>query len=173
MKNYMPKIVVALVMTTLIIASAISISQADIAVGKKAPDFSMRSVSGGSDIKLSSFTDKPTLLVFYASWCPHCQKEAPTLQRLYTELGPKGLNVVGVDVDQQISDAQSFVKTYRISFPVAHGNPSAHSSTLDTYGISGVPTVYVLDKGGIVKHVYKGEAAEGTLKKDLAELGVK
>ena len=173
MTGYRSKILTALVLALIIVAYAATISAAAVAVGQKAPDFKLHSVSGSSDIKLTDFSDKPTLLVFYVSWCPHCRSEIPSIQKLYLELAPKGLNVVGVDLDQTIGDAQSFANTYKITFPNAHGNPDTAKSTLDAYGVSGVPMVIVLDKGGVVKAVHRGEVSEATLRSELGNVGVK
>src|SRR5690554_4215113 len=82
---------------------------AEVNVGDKAPDFTLTGLDG-KDVKLSTYAGKPTLLVFWVSWCPHCQAELPVLQKVYGDLRSKGMNAVGVSVDRDKEDAQEFVK---------------------------------------------------------------
>ena len=151
---------VVLIVTSALMSSALS-------VGSKAPDFQL-SLFSGKTVKLSDYTDKPTLLVFWASWCPHCVRELPVLDRLYKDLHPKGLNVLAVDLDSTTSAGKNFADGHHISFPIAVGSEGVANS----YGITGIPSVFVLDKG-VVKAKYAGEVDEGTLRADLAKLGVK
>ncbi len=146
---------------------------AAVAVGDKAPSFKLGSVDGKSTVDLSSYTDKPTLLVFWASWCPHCQRELPVLQKIYNDLSPKGVNVVGVSVDQVSADAGGFLKNHAITFPNAYAGSDRAQRVLATYGITGIPTVYVLDKGGTVKERYSGEIDDATIRSDFAKMGMK
>ncbi len=143
---------------------------AEVAVGNKAPEFKLTTMEGKT-ISLSQFTDKPTLLVFWATWCPHCRSELPVLQKLYKDLGPKGANFVGVSLDDNSARARDFVKSNNITFPMAVAG--ARSNLLGSYGITGIPTVFVLGKGGVVKARYAGEVAESTIRGDFAKLGVK
>ncbi len=152
---------IALVAASALICAALS-------VGSKAPDFKLDEFNGGT-IRLSDYTNKPTVLVFWASWCPHCVRELPVLDRLYKDLHPKGVNFVGVSLDRQISEGKDFVKSRRISFPIAAGKPA----TAESYKITGIPTIFVLGKGGVVKARYAGAASESTIRSDLSKLGIK
>lgn len=166
-------IVMSALVLTFIVAAFASPAAAAVAVGDKAPDFQLGSIDGKTTIKLSDYTDKPTLLVFWVSWCPHCQNMTAVEKKIYTDLGPKGLNVVGVSVDKDIDAASGFVKKHSLLFPNAFAGTDEGRNVATTYGIRGVPTFFVLDKGGIVKAVYSGEIGEDTIRQDFAELGVK
>jgi peroxiredoxin len=143
---------------------------AEVSVGTKAPDFKLPTMDGKT-ISLSDFADKPTLLVFWATWCPHCRAELPVVQKIYKDLGPKGASFVGVSLDDNSARAKDFVKSNNITFPVAVAG--ARNNLLGSYGITGIPTVFVLDKGGVVKARYAGEVSESTIRADLAKLGIK
>lgn len=157
----------------LLMVFASAICFAEISTGKKAPDFTLKSVNGSSDIKLSNYTSKPTILVFYASWCPHCRNEIPSIEKIYKELSPKGLNIIGISLDQQISDAKSFADSQNITFPNAYGNTDNGSSVINSYKISGIPMIVVLKEGGIIKSILKGEASESELKSEASSVGIK
>ncbi len=143
------------------------------AANDKAADFQLGSIDGNSTVKLSSFTDKATVLVFWASWCPHCQRELPVVQRLYDELKSKGLNAVGVSADENVEDARRFVKSAGVTFPNAFAGSEKGQKVLSEYGIKGVPALYVIEKGGTVVAHFLGETDEQTLRSTLAKAGVK
>lgn len=157
----------------LVMLLAMSAGSYAVNIGDKAPDFTLDSIKDSGQITLSDYYDKPTVLVFWASWCPHCRVELPTLQRLYDEYGDHGAHFVGVDLDSTKAEGMAFVKDKGIEFPVAYGGSQEGHNSVALYGIYGIPAVYVLDKGGIVKYKYAGETDEGTIKENLASLGVK
>lgn len=170
-KRYVIPAAVALV---LIVFAALTLpALANVGVGDKAPNFQLSSVSGQGSVQLSDYTSKPTILVFWASWCPHCQRELPVIQSIYKDLAPKGLNVVGVSVDRSIGDAKGFTSSHSITFPNAYAGTDKGGDMLDTYNISGIPTIYVLNKNGTVKTVYRGEISGDTLRAEAAQMGVK
>lgn len=144
-----------------------------VAVGDQAPDFQLGSVTDNSVVKLSDYLTKPTLVVFWASWCSHCQSEAPVVTRIYNDLRPKGMNVVGVSADDQINDARDFVKAYSVPYTNAFAGTDSGHAVIESYQVQGVPTLFVLDKGGIVKARFVGATDEETIKKEFEKLGVK
>ena len=143
---------------------------AEVSVGSKAPDFKLDTLEGKT-VSLSEITDKPTLLVFWATWCPHCRSELPVVEKVYKDLNPKGVNIIGVSLDENSAKARDFVRGNHISFPIAVAGTK--SNLLGSYGITGIPTVFVLDKGGVVKARYAGEVSESTIRGEFAKLGVK
>ena len=143
---------------------------AEVSVGTKAPDFKLDTLEGKT-ISLSDFTDKPTLLVFWATRCPHCRAELPVVEKVYKDLNPKGVNIIGVSLDDNSAKASDFVSSNHISFPIAVAG--ANGNLLGSYGITVIPTVFVLDKGGVVKARYAGEVSESTIRNEFAKLGVK
>lgn len=141
--------------------------------GDKAPDFALLNIDGKSTMKLSDYTNKPTLLVFWVSWCPHCQREAPILDKLYRQYKDNGLNIVGVSVDDSIDPAKTFIIRYGLSFPNAFAGTEKGRAVLANYDINGVPVIFILDKNGVVKAHYVGETDETVIRNQLALLGVK
>lgn len=146
---------------------------AGIAAGDKAPDFQLGSVDGQSTVKLSTYTTEPTLLVFWLSTCPHCQKEVPLLQKVFADLDTKGMNCVGVSADTEQQNAKDFVTKYAVTFPNAFGGTSSGGDVLGAYSVSAVPTIFLIDKDGTVKSRYEGETDPQVIRDDLGKLGVK
>ena len=93
---------------------------------------------------------KATVLDFWASWCGSCQVTMPSLERLYRDRRRDGLVVVGVSVDEQPEQALDGAYRFGVSFPVVHDRGQELQST---FGVSQVPTTFVLDAMGRVRFV--------------------
>lgn len=158
----------------IVITAALSLPCfAAVSVGSKAPNFELGSVDGKGTIKLSDYTDKPTLLVFWASWCPHCRTESAVVQKIFTDLHDKGANVVGANLDDNITDALKFVTEHGLTYPNAFAGTPTGRQVIETYGVQGIPALFLIDKDGTVKKQWAGEMSEATIKEAFAELGVK
>lgn len=163
------------VLTVVSLAATAFVLQASTAVSvdDKAPDFTLPKVAGEGNINLYKSLNKPTLLVFWASWCPHCRREMPVVQELYKDLKSKGMNAVGVSLDKTTNSAEDYIKDNSISFPNAYAGGDKGKKVVDAYGLKGIPAIYVLDKKGVIKARYIGQVDEDVLREDFAELGVK
>ena len=84
-----------------------------------APPFELMDLDQRSH-RLSDFAGKVVVLNFWATWCPPCVEEMPSLQRLEDLLGEDGLVVVAVSVDERYSDIPPFVAEHRLRFQVLH-----------------------------------------------------
>ena len=87
---------------------------------------------------------KMVVLDFWATWCVPCIAELPTFNRLYKELGSKGVVFVGVNMDEDASAIPSFLKKHPIDYPVAKGT----EDLTDRYQIGGYPTTLIFDRNG-------------------------
>jgi len=165
----------ALVIALVAIFAVATFVLADVTVGDTAPDFELGKVDGNGTIKLSDLmkNGKPTLLVFWVSWCPHCQREMPVLDKVYRDLKANSINAIGVSVDDDLEDAREFVSEYNITFPNVYAGTDAGEKVLDNYGIRGVPNTYIIDKDGVVRAHYVGEVSEKVIKEQFEKLGVK
>jgi len=162
-----PIALAAVVIASIIASAPVS---AAVSVGSKAPSFKVVGLDGKS-IGLADLMDKPTLIVFWAKWCPHCRVELPVVDKVFRDLGPKGVNIIGISLDSDTSAAKKFLTDNHISFPVAI--VGIGSDLVRSYGITGIPAVFVLDKGGIVRFHLAGEVRESTIREEFAKLGVK
>lgn len=158
---------VAIVLATIMAFAPVS---AAVSVGSKSPSFKVATLDGKS-MGLADLMGKPSVIFFWASWCPHCRNELPAAERMYKEFGPKGVNFLGLSMDSDSDAAKRIVRDDKISFPMAIIGPG--NDLVKSYGITGIPSVFVLDKDGIVKARFAGEVAESTVRAELAKLGVK
>lgn len=119
-------------------------------VGEKAAPFELLTVDGKA-IELDSFAKgKVTLLVFGATWCPACRHEIPLLKEYYSELKDKGLNVLGIDIQESAKKVKSLIKKNEINYPVVL---DSKAEVARLYKVIGIPLNIVLDKNGVI--VYK------------------
>lgn len=91
-----------------------------------------------------------TVLDFWASWCGSCQVTMPALDRLYRDRRRDGLLVVGISVDENSEQALEGAYRFGVTFPVVHDRGQELQAT---YGVSQVPTTFVLDTAGRVRFV--------------------
>ena len=101
--------------------------------------------SDGNVVRLDDLRGKVVLLNFWATWCPPCRLEMPSLEALHRQLGLRGLAVLAVATRDDASDVWSFFNEHRLSFP-ALLDPGAHAYR--DYGIWSLPTSFVIDKQG-------------------------
>ena len=122
-----------------------------VAVGDKAPDFSIVTDSG-KQISRSSFGGRVLVLNFWATWCPPCIEEIPSLDEFQKRLAPSGVVVLSVSVDQSEQAYREFLKKANVSFLTAR-DPAAKISA--DYGTFKYPETYVIDSTGKVvqKHI--------------------
>lgn len=140
-----------------------------IPVGQKAPSFTAETVGGGS-VSVGDGGAKATMLVFFATWCPHCQNEAPILSEIEGQYEGLRMVMVGIDGEDNPAKVGEFVERYDIESPAVY-EPRLGSE----YGVSGYPTTYVLDEGNEVVGAHSGEAPrevyEGWIEKALGSGG--
>ncbi len=116
-----------------------------------APGFTLNDING-RNVSLSEFKGKVVILDFWATWCPPCKREIPDFISLQTEYGSKGLQVVGIALDEPEKVVQ-FSHDQGMNYPVLLGTDEIAARY---GGISGIPTTYVLDKAGRIVARYEG-----------------
>ena len=114
--------------------------------GDSAPDFLVTTASG-KKISLDSFGGKVLVLNFWATWCPPCLSELPSLNEMAATLKNDGVVVLGISVDKEKADYDKFLKKVTLNFETAH-DPSADISV--EYGTFKYPETYVIDRNGKV-----------------------
>jgi peroxiredoxin len=108
----------------------------------------------GKTLALSSYKGKPVYLNFFATWCPPCNSEAPSVGKLAAAYGKRGLAVIGVDELESAPKAQSFITQYHLSYPAVL---DADGGALRAFGGFGLPVHVFIARNGTVKLVHIGE----------------
>jgi peroxiredoxin len=108
------------------------------------PDFTLPSL-GGNPTKVSSLRGKVVLLNFWATWCPPCRAEMPSIQKLWVSQKGGAFAVMAVSVGEKESTVKAFIAKEKYGFPVYL---DAKASVGGLYGADSIPTTYVIDKDG-------------------------
>lgn len=109
--------------------------------------------NGLSGKDLSAYRGKVVYLDFWASWCTSCKTSFPLLDELRGELGEQGFEVVAVNLDENLADAEAFLKKRPVSFEVLY---ASDASCPTEYGVKAMPSSYLIDRRGVVRHVHVG-----------------
>jgi peroxiredoxin len=120
--------------------------------GNTAPNFTLKSRSG-ENLKLSEFRGEVVMINFWASWCGPCRQEMPELESLYQRYKPMGFTLLGINVDDQIKNADKMLKQIPVSFPVLYD--SEHKVS-DLYKVAAMPTTILLDRNGTIHDIHLG-----------------
>jgi cytochrome c biogenesis protein CcmG, thiol:disulfide interchange protein DsbE len=117
-----------------------------VVAGDSAPEFSIRTESGKS-VSVPEFGGKLLVLNFWASWCPPCVEETPSLSRFAQEYAARGVVVLGVSVDSDEKAYRQFLEKYKPAFLTVRD-----SKIHEDYGTFMYPETYFIDaKGKVVK----------------------
>jgi cytochrome c biogenesis protein CcmG/thiol:disulfide interchange protein DsbE len=122
-------------------------------MGKPAPDFTLPTI-GGKTLSLASLRGKPVYLNFFASWCPPCNEEAPSIGKLSDKYKAKGLNVIGVDELESADKGQGFLTKHHLTYTAV---VDADGKMGHDYGTLGLPVHVFIDRAGNVKLLRNGE----------------
>lgn len=135
-------------------------SSGTVAVAKEksaAPDVSVVSLSNGNTLKLSDLKGKVVLLNFWATWCPPCREEIPSMMKLNSFMTGKPFQMIAISIDEGGKQAiDSFFKETGFSLPTYLDESGASAKS---YGLTGVPETFIIDKQGIVVKKIIGGAA--------------
>ncbi len=119
-----------------------------IASGDRAPEFSLKTMSGGS-VNLADLSGKVVMVHFWATWCPPCVEEIPTLDRLYRQLMGKDFMMLAVSEDDDGAAVASFFQQNRLNLPVLMDTGSEVARLYGTYKL---PETYIVDRQGVVRY---------------------
>ena len=131
--------------------------------GTKAPTFSVVDMAGATHT-FGAKDSHVTLVNFWASWCPHCRSDVNLMKDLFAKYHDKGLRIITVSIDQDISRLTQFVKDQQLPYPVVAAfkdMDSAEAQLPPMFEAQGVPTYFLIDDQGIIAKTFSGSAMEG------------
>jgi peroxiredoxin len=139
---------IALGMGTFLSACTRNIEHKIIKVGDRAPEVSLQSVDGKT-MSLADYRGKVVLVHFWATWCPPCVEEIPTLERFYQQVFGSDIEVLAISVDNSADVLMTFLDRNKVHFPVLR-DPGG--TTAGSYGTLKFPETYVIGRDGIVRY---------------------
>ncbi|UCG93964.1 MAG: TlpA family protein disulfide reductase [Candidatus Aerophobus sp.] len=110
----------------------------------KAKDFTLEDLKG-SAVSLRDFEGKVIFLNFWATWCPPCRIEMPAMEKLWQKFKDEDFVILAVDLREAREKVSSFIKENGYTFPVLL---DSGGEVANTYGITAIPTTYLLDPRG-------------------------
>ena len=120
-------------------------------IGTAAPDFTVK--DSDRTVTLGQYKGQVVVLNFWATWCPPCIEEMPSLVRMQQRMQAKGVTVLAVSVDVDESNYKRFLRDHGVNLLTVR-DPDQKSNSL--YGTSKFPETYVIDRGGVVRRKFIG-----------------
>ena len=120
-------------------------------IGSAAPDFVVQ--DGDKKLALHDFRGQVVVLNFWATWCPPCIEETPSMVAMADKVKSKGVTVVGVSIDVDKGAYENFIKSNHMDY-VTIRDPEQKSSAL--YGTTGWPETFIIDRNGVLRRKFVG-----------------
>jgi len=139
--------------------SAAAVQAADEDIVRPAPNCALSSLDVADHYDLQRFKGKVVYVDFWASWCGPCVQSFPYMNSLDKELKDKGLQVLGINLDENAEDAKIFVSNTPPEFLVAADNNGACAKE---FGVKAMPSTYLVDRKGVIRDVHYGFRAGET-----------
>ena len=138
----------------------------NVGIGSAAPDFSAPSPEGKT-VSLKQSMGKVTIVDFWASWCKPCREENPNMVALYKEFHAKGLNIIGVSLDDDATKWKDAIAKDKLTWTHVSNLKNFEDPIATLYSIKSIPSTFILDASGkIVAKDLRG----AELKTKVAEL---
>ncbi|GIV08732.1 MAG: thioredoxin [Fimbriimonadales bacterium] len=133
-------------------------SGAQLRVGQKMPEMTFKDLKG-NEVKLGGKQDKVYLIDFWATWCGPCLAAIPYMEELYNKYKDRGVVVVGVALDSGTpEEVRAFVEQRKMSYPIVV--PANQQDVMRRARVKAFPTMYIVDKKGIIRYAEEGFAPE-------------
>lgn len=137
-----------------------------VAVNYPAPELSLQNVDGQSEA-LVDYHDKVVLVNNWATWCPPCKAEIPTLQAYYETHTMDGFVIIGIDAGEPQSEVLKFVQEHNMTYPVWF---DLENAAMNAFKNQSLPSSFVIDRKGIVRLAWVGEISGEVLEKYVTPL---
>lgn len=123
------------------------LNPAAVAVNRPAPDFTLSGLDG-RPVSLSDYRGQVVVVNVWATWCPPCVDEMPSMEKLYQEFKNERFEILAVSIDSDgIAAVPPFMQKHGLTFPVLL---DSQASIRSSYGTTGVPETFIIDKQGIL-----------------------
>ena len=121
-------------------------------VSYPAPELTLDDLEG-NPVSLSDHLGSVVLVNNWATWCPPCKAEMPTLQTYYTWHEVQGFTLLAIEAGDPLPDVAAFVESYQLTFPILL---DPNNQALRAFQNDGLPNSYVIDRQGIVRLAWTG-----------------
>jgi len=136
------------------------------AVNYPAPELSLQNLTGVNE-SLTDFRSQVILVNNWATWCPPCKAEMPTLVAYHNQHTADGFSIIAVEAGEPLDLVAEFAESYKMNFPVWL-DPDGKS--MRAFGNQSLPSSYVIDRIGTVRYAWTGEISMAMLEKFVTPL---
>lgn len=147
-------------------SQSVSNSVIPMEVNYPAPEISLQNVNGDIE-SLASYRDKVVLVNNWATWCPPCKAEIPTLEAYYKAHNVDGFVIIGIEAGESQADVLNFVQGSRITYPIWI---DLENAAMNAFHNASLPSSYVIDRSGAVRLAWVGEISREMLEKYVTPL---
>lgn len=146
--------------------AAASNSVVPVEVNYAAPDLTLQTLAGETE-SLADYRGQVVLVNNWATWCPPCKAEMPTLVAYHNEHEQDGFSIIAVDAGESAEVVAQFAEDFGMNFPVWL---DPNSEALRAFGNGSLPSSYVIDRTGTVRYAWTGEINRAMLEKYVTPL---
>jgi peroxiredoxin len=136
------------------------------AAHRVAPDFSRPDLDR-REIRLSAYRGKVVLLNFWATWCAPCLAEMPHFAKWQRKYGGRGLQIIGVSMDDDEAPVRTTNRKLRLTYPVVMGDEKLGESY---GGVFGLPSTFLIDGSGRIRFQHEGAVDLDSLEREIQEM---
>jgi thiol-disulfide isomerase/thioredoxin len=119
----------------------------------EAPQCALTSLNDTQRLDLQQFKGKVVYVDFWASWCGPCAKSFPFMNELDRDLKDRGLQLIGINLDEEVAEAKLFLDKYPANFIIA---TDADKQCAKNFGVKAMPSSYLVDRNGVIRYTHLG-----------------
>lgn len=138
--------IVVLTVILLIFGAFLATDSYSKALQDKASNFTLEGIDGKKVVLSDLLNDKKVVLVFWATWCPHCRSEIPHIEKFYKENKSK-IAVIGINIGETKGKVASFAEKRKISYPIVL---DPDSTVARAYKVTGIPAIVAIDRDSTI-----------------------
>lgn len=142
------------------------VSSIPVQVNFVAPEITLSDLSG-EKASLADFGGQVVLVNNWATWCPPCKAEMPTLQAYYEEHKDEGFLLIGIEAGEPADEVAQFIDEYKLTFPIWL---DPNNQALSAFQNDNLPSSYVIDREGVVRLAWVGAVSKAILEKYVTPL---
>jgi thiol-disulfide isomerase/thioredoxin len=147
-------------------ASPQDFSAVPVQVDFPAPELTLTTLSG-DPVSLSDYLGNVVLVNLWATWCPPCREEMPTLEAFYEKYKSEGFVLIAIDQGETLTQINPFVTEFKLTFPVWLDTGSEAGRVFETMNL---PSSYVIDRTGRVRLMWIGGISKKNLEKYVPDV---
>lgn len=122
---------------------------------------------GRQPLTLSSYRGQVVLVDFWATWCLPCREEIPHLIQLQDKYGVRGLQIIGVSMDDGPEPVRPFAQQFHMNYPIVMGNAKIGE---EYGGVLGLPIAFLVDREGRIVKKHVGATTSDVFEKEIMPL---